>query len=176
MAKWLKACFMACLLLLAVWYVFGISHSSSYAYQMSRQSINGGGAMWLSSSNYMFCASLIPYTGSWNSWDDWAVSVEEDDYSELPRKFTLQQNYPNPFNPATIIEYTLPKTSKVKIQIYNVLGQMVRNLVDELQDQGYKMILWDGKDDRGHELSSGVYFYRIRAGNFVKSKKMILLK
>ena len=110
------------------------------------------------------------------------VEWEEVDQTQLPKEFGLRQNYPNPFNPATVIEYALPKASEVKIQIYNILGQRVRNLVDELQEPGYKMIHWDGKDGNGRDVSSGIYFYRIVARtnqgseDFVKCKKMTLLK
>jgi flagellar hook assembly protein FlgD len=75
-----------------------------------------------------------------------------------------------------VIQYALPKASFVKVQIFNVLGQKVRNLVEEEQEPGYQTIYWDGKDDGGVEVSSGVYFYKIEAGSFVKAKKMTLLK
>ena len=191
MTGWLKTSLRVSLLFLLVWCVFGISYSSSYAYQISRQVLDGGGAAWFSSSNYKLCSSVgqsitgiqegatkTVYTGFWNRWAIWGVSAvdEEDDFSHLPKEFDLRQNYPNPFNPTTIIEYALPKASEVKIRIYNILGQKVRSLVDEHQDAGYKRIQWDGKDDGGNEISSGVYFYRIEAGDFVKCKKMTLLK
>jgi len=146
--------------------------------------------MWLSTTNYQLSSSLGQsisgiqegtaiklYTGFWNPWSVWALPVEEEeDFGQFPREFALSQNYPNPFNPITVIEYALPKASEVKIQIYNILGQKVRSLVDEPQEPGYKRVHWDGKDDRGNEVSSGVYFYRIVAGDFVKSKKMTVLK
>lgn len=179
------------LFLLLVWCIFSMSLSYCAAYQLPRQALNGGGAMWLSTTNYKLSSSLgqsitgvqkgtttIIHTGFWNPWAVWAVPVEEEeeDFSQLPKEFALRENYPNPFNPTTVIEYALPKASQVKIQIYNILGQKVRELVDEPQESGYKMIRWDGKDDKGVEVSSGVYFYRIATGDFVKSKKMILLK
>ena len=179
------------LFLLLVWCIFSMSLSYCAAHQLSRQVLDGGGAMWLSTTNYKLSSSLgqsitgvqkgtttIIHTGFWNPWAVWAVPVEEEeeDFSQLPKEFALRENYPNPFNPTTVIEYALPKASQVKIQIYNILGQKVRELVDEPQEPGYKMIRWDGKDDSGVEVSSGVYFYRIAAGDFVKGKKMILLK
>lgn len=179
------------ILSLVVAFVFSLNSSQVWAYQMARHVLNGGGAMWLETSNYKLSSSLgqsitgvqsdgdtILYTGFWNPWviKMTPVEWEEVDQAELPKEFGLRQNYPNPFNPATIIEYALPKTSEVKIQIYNILGQKMSTLVNEPQEPGYKMIHWDGKDDSGKEVSSGVYFYRIEAGNFVKCKKMILLK
>jgi len=191
MARWLKIFSSAVLLLLLVWCVFGRSHSRSPTYDVPRQVLDGGGAMWLSTASYKLSSSLGQsitgvqggatmkvYTGFWNPWvvEMSPVEWEEEDLTQRPREFDLRQNYPNPFNPTTVIQYALPKASQVKIQIYNILGQKVRNLVDEPQELGYKKIHWDGKDDGGNEVSSGVYFYRIEAGDFVKCKKMILLK
>ncbi|MCK4404108.1 MAG: T9SS type A sorting domain-containing protein [candidate division Zixibacteria bacterium] len=191
MARWLKISSRVSLLLLLVWCIFSMSYSHTLAYQIPRQVLNGGGAMWLSTTSYKLSSSLgqsitgvqatadtILYTGFWNPWvvQTTPVEWEEEDFSQLPKEFDLRQNYPNPFNPTTIIEYALPKVSQVKIRIYNILGQKVRNLVDEPQEPGYKTIHWDGKDDGGNEVSSGVYFYRIEAGDFVKCKKMTLLK
>jgi hypothetical protein len=161
------------------------------ANQIPRQVLDGGGGMWLTSSSYKLSSSLGQsitgtqggttkkvYTGFWNPWVVVMspVEQEEEDLTQLPKEFEISQNYPNPFNPTTVIEYALPKSSDVKIKIYNILGQEVRNLVNERQEAGYKIIGWDGKDDHGMEVSSGIYFYRIVAGNFVKSKKMVLLK
>jgi len=176
---------------LLVLFAFGLSHSSSPAYDIPRQVMDGGGAMWLATSSYKLSSSLAQsitgaqqstsyklYTGFWNPWtvEMSPVEGEEDDANLRPTDFALRQNFPNPFNPTTIIQYALPKASQVRIEIYNVLGQRVRVLVDETQEPGYKTINWDGKDDAGNEASSGVYFCRIQAGSFVKSMKMTLLK
>ncbi|NIN01126.1 MAG: M20/M25/M40 family metallo-hydrolase [candidate division Zixibacteria bacterium] len=96
--------------------------------------------------------------------------------SNLPKEFSLSQNYPNPFNPYTAIEYALPRDCEVKITIYNILGQRVKTLVQEHQKAGHKRIEWDGRDGRGEELATGIYFYRIEAEQFVQTKKMLLLK
>jgi hypothetical protein len=109
----------------------------------------------------------------------WTVAVDveiQEDSDGLPKEFALHQNYPNPFNLTTVIEYALPKSSHVRITIYNVLGQMVRSLVNQKQPAGFKTIQWDGRTDSEAEVSSGVYFYRIMADDFVKCKKMVLLK
>lgn len=89
----------------------------------------------------------------------------------FPREFTLSQNYPNPFNPVTVINYQLPKASNVKLSIYDALGQNVNILVNESQNAGNHQIQWDAR-----AFPSGVYFYRLEAGSFVSSKKMILIK
>ncbi len=93
-----------------------------------------------------------------------------------PNEFSLGQNNPNPFNPACEITYALPIASHVTLNVYNLLGQKVRVLVDEYQSAGYKTVSWDSKDDQGQEVTSGVYFYRIQAGDFTEAKKMLLLK
>jgi hypothetical protein len=94
----------------------------------------------------------------------------------LPQDFTLEQNYPNPFNPTTTIRYALKEDVKVSLKIYNTLGQEVRTLVNEDQSAGFKEIMWDGKNNTGNVVPTGVYMYRIVAGNYVKSQKMMMVK
>ena len=94
----------------------------------------------------------------------------------LPQRFELRQNYPNPFNPSTIIEYTIPFRSRVIIEILNVVGQHVRTLADEMKSAGSYRIEWNGRDDAGTLVSTGVYMYRLSAGDVVQSKKMLLIK
>jgi hypothetical protein len=94
----------------------------------------------------------------------------------LPTEFSLSQNVPNPFNPSTVVEYALPKDAQVNISVYNVLGQHVRTLVNDLQRAGKQTVTWDGTDNGGSTVASGVYFYKIRAGDFSDTKKMLLLK
>ncbi|HEX9912224.1 MAG TPA: T9SS type A sorting domain-containing protein [candidate division Zixibacteria bacterium] len=94
----------------------------------------------------------------------------------LPDKFLLSQNYPNPFNPVTEIKYTLPKDCHVELVIYNALGQKVKTLVNKFQNAGYQMVQWNSRDDRDNEVVSGVYFYKIKAADFVQTKKMVLIK
>ncbi len=91
--------------------------------------------------------------------------------AQIPTKFSLSQNYPNPFNPTTKINYALPNASKVSIKIYDILGRVVKQLVNEFKDAGYYSEIFDGTN-----LASGVYFYRIEAGKFVESKKMVIVK
>jgi hypothetical protein len=105
------------------------------------------------------------------------LKVKGDEKSESkPEHFSLFQNYPNPFNPQTSIKYALPQDAQVKLVIYNVLGQKVKALVDEPQAAGYKIIWWDGKDERGDQVASGIYFYRLEADKFSEVKKMMLVK
>lgn len=96
--------------------------------------------------------------------------------SGTPKTYALSQNYPNPFNPVTAINYQLPNPGKITLTIYNILGQQVKMLVNSSQPAGYYTIRWNGRDNAGINVASGVYFYRIQAGGFVKTKKMLLIK
>jgi hypothetical protein len=89
---------------------------------------------------------------------------------------TLHQNIPNPFNPSTTISFTLPERERVMLSIYDVRGTLVRTLADELVGEGYEERIWDGKDASGNPVGSGVYFYRLTAGDKTLTKKMVLLK
>lgn len=89
---------------------------------------------------------------------------------------TLSQNYPNPFNPSTVISYELPANTRTTLTIYNVLGQEVRTLVDGPETVGAKSVTWDGRDNHGRQVVSGVYLYRLQAGSYVQARKMILMK
>lgn len=91
-------------------------------------------------------------------------------------KTTLEQNYPNPFNPSTIIPFALAAPTRVSLTIYNVKGQRVKTLLNETKDFGRYKVNWDGKNDRGLRVSSGVYYYRLKAGKHVFTKKLVLLK
>ena len=93
-----------------------------------------------------------------------------------PRAYALYQNYPNPFNPVTTIRYDLPIASRVTIQIYNVLGQRVRTLLDREESAGRHHIQWDGRNNSGYELSTGIYFMRFKANDFIRHQKMLLVK
>jgi len=98
------------------------------------------------------------------------------DNPNSPDRFALFQNHPNPFNPETKISYYLPTASYVRLTVYNVLGQKVRTLFDGHQDAGTHTLIWDGKREDGTSLSSGIYFYRMQAGDFRETKKMSLMK
>jgi len=104
------------------------------------------------------------------------VKEEEWDQENIPISFSLKQNYPNPFNPQTIIEYELAGDCEVEIAVYNILGQKVRTLVKEFQKPGQHRVEWDSKDEKGEDVSSGIYFYRIKTPEFSQARKMLLLK
>lgn len=96
--------------------------------------------------------------------------------SSLPVEYHLFQNYPNPFNPTTTIEYQLPRSGEVSLKIYNLIGQTVRNLIDEKQLSGKYSTVWDGKNDNGQLVASGIYFCKIHTQDFLKTMKMILIR
>ena len=94
----------------------------------------------------------------------------------IPNQYTFHQNYPNPFNPVTTLRYDLPENSHVNITIYDMLGRQVKNLINQTQDAGYRSVRWNATDDYGKPVSAGIYLYQIQAGEFVQTKKMMLLK
>lgn len=100
----------------------------------------------------------------------------EEAVESKPTHFNLEQNYPNPFNPETVIRFSLPQDSRVSLRVYNVLGQVVNTLVDEMLPAGNHSVSWDGKSEQGSDVASGVYFYRIKAGNHESIMKMTLLR
>ena len=143
--------------------------------------------------NYGFMGTAIMYAGKdpddpfgedfRNLYFDnsaWPVDVEEEmTEEEVPAEFSLSSNYPNPFNPSTRIQYTVHSKQTplhTTLKIYNIKGQLVRTLVDEPKQAGTYEVTWDGRDAAGDQVASGVYFCRLRAGDFSQSKKMVLMK
>ncbi len=107
---------------------------------------------------------------------DTPTSVDEVPAAGIPKGFSLEQNYPNPFNPSTTIRYSLPAESRVRLNIYNLRGQLVKRLVDRVQQGGAHSIFWNGRDGEEKEVGSGIYIYRIDDGRNRLSRKMLLLK
>jgi hypothetical protein len=106
------------------------------------------------------------------------IKAEPASEGTLPNanKFALGQNYPNPFNPSTEIRYTLPEACHVTLEVFDVSGKRIAVLTNERQTAGSKIAHWNGKDSNGASVSSGVYFYKLQAGEFVEVKKMILAR
>lgn len=114
---------------------------------------------------------LQVFVGS-NAFISQALSGED----VIPDDFELSQNFPNPFNPATSIRFGLPQTAKVSLSVYDILGQRVRTLLDNVQQPaGFHVVRWDGTDNRQRQVASGIYFYRIHSDNFVRTRKMLLV-
>jgi len=104
-------------------------------------------------------------------------SVGIDNRNEtFPQGFALEQNFPNPFNPVTTLRYDLPENSYVNVTVYDMLGRQVRTLVNTTQDAGFRSVIWNATNDYGKPVSAGIYLYQIQAGEFVQTKKMVLLK
>jgi hypothetical protein len=126
------------------------------------------------------------WTGT-SFWDDFMLngidnvitSVRENTpvyNNTVPGDYSLRQNYPNPFNPTTTIEYSLPVSGHVTLEVFNIVGQRIATIVDQVQSAGTWTARWNGKDDAGMTASTGLYFYRLSTNSFVSTKKMMLLK
>ena len=102
--------------------------------------------------------------------------LSEEDIPAIPLITELNQNFPNPFNPSTNISFAVASESYVRIDIYNIRGQRIATLLDEEMPTGYHNIIWHGIDDNDRKVSSGVYFFRMIADDFVSVRRMILLK
>ena len=94
----------------------------------------------------------------------------------LPEIFALHENYPNPFNPVTNITYDLPERIMVRLTIFDITGRRIRQIVNGYQEAGFQSVLWEGTNDRGQPVSGGLYFYQLKAGEFIKTRKMLLIK
>jgi hypothetical protein len=124
---------------------------------------NGPASNWVHLDHVILADSLPP------------VGIADKDVLS-PEGFLLKQNYPNPFNPATTIVYELGKSAEVSLKIYSLTGREVKTLVNEKQSAGSRQAVWDGRDNSGYRVASGVYLYRLQVGNAVQTKKMVLLK
>jgi hypothetical protein len=142
-------------------YMIGYTYSSNFPTQNPYQPTNHG--------SYDAFVTKLYFDGA----DD--VSDELTPFS-LPEKPALDQNYPNPFSLSTEIGFDLPKPSFVSLDIYDILGRKVSTLINEHLTARSKRVQWDGRDNTGVEVTSGVYFYRLQIGDHVEVKKMVLLK
>jgi hypothetical protein len=103
-------------------------------------------------------------------------NMSNSETNVFPGKFQLGQNYPNPFNPVTTLHYDLSENSDVKITIYDMLGREVKTLINKTQDAGSMSVIWNATNDYGKPVSAGIYLYQIQAGEYISTKKMVLLK
>lgn len=156
--------------------------SAQSTYKLDKHSVGGGGGT-IGNENYQSSAivgqpivaqnqndSNHVHTGFWHFVGRVATSVDKRN-SEVPDSFSLKQNYPNPFNPRTKIQYDLPQKVEVRLVVYNLLGRRVATLVNETQQAGSYQITFEASN-----LASGVYIYRIVAGDFTQTRKMMLMK
>jgi hypothetical protein len=129
-------------------------------------------------ATYYYYISAFDFSGNESNLSNRVeiVVLGVSERSGIPTEFGLAQNYPNPFNPVTQIGYQLPKESHVTITIYNTLGVEVATVVDQNEPAGYYTITWDGKDNLGKTVGTGIYLYRMKAGSFTVVKKMVFMK
>lgn len=104
------------------------------------------------------------------------VSADDGLLTNVPANYELAQNHPNPFNPATEIRYALPEKTQLSLKIYDISGKLIKTLKDDIQDAGYHSVIWNGNDEAGNAVSSGIYIYRLESDNYRQSKRMIMLK
>mgnify|MGYP001947857664 CR=1 FL=1 len=119
--------------------------------------------------------SVRDYDRSYTYWYN-NDTLQDVSVNDIPVEFALRQNYPNPFNPTTMIEFDLPEAADVSLVIYDITGRQIRTLVSEAVDAGYKGITWNGRDNMGNGVATGMYIYRLQAGDFVDVKKMTFMK
>ncbi len=138
----------------------GLDKNSKYYWRVTSKNNNGS-------------QSLYSSVGSFSTGNVTSVDPEQQ---VIPANFELAQNYPNPFNPTTSIKYSIPNNNFVSIKVYDMLGREIATLVNDYKNAGNHTINWNGEDNSGQKVASGTYIYRITAGNFVATKKMVLLK
>ncbi len=170
--------------------LLALSLSSAQTYQLGNDVLDDGGRK-MTSSGYVLRGGFGQPTigriegggykaiiGFWHPPYAPGPGVEEDllVLSPVPIVFSLSQNYPNPFGQFTIINYQLPKPTRTALRIYDLSGRVVRTLVDEKQEPGYYRVTWDLREVSGEYLPNGVYFYRIQAGDFISTKKLVALR
>jgi serine protease len=149
----------------------GTTTVKSYKFAAVRSGLVGVGYNASSSDFDNYCvSSVVAASEGWEVMDDGLAEAT------LPQGFSLDQNYPNPFNPKTTISYSLPTTSYVTLEIFNVLGQRVTTLVDQTMGAGQHQVDWNSTDQSGNSVASGIYFYRLTTEGQTLSKKMLLLK
>jgi hypothetical protein len=162
--------------------------STSLSYDLVNDVIDDGGTKMMSSGYVLrgsfgqptigkiASANYVAYIGFWHPYPA-GPGIEEEVYGRMaPLVFSLSQNHPNPVTSSTIIKYSLAHDVKVELAVYNSAGQRIRDLVHELQEPGYYSLSWDLRDVSGEQVPNAVYFYRIVAGDYVKTRKMVILR
>jgi serine protease len=151
--------------------LIGGTNIGSYKWASATSGLVGCGYNAANSDFDNFCVSSVVSAS-----DGWVEMGEGQSEVSLPVGFTLNQNYPNPFNPSTVITYSLTTSADVELIVVNVLGQQIRTLVNQYQSSGDHSVVWDGRDQGGNQVASGIYFYRMTSAGAVDTKKMLLMK
>lgn len=156
--------------------IFVTTATMVYALEIATQDViwstSNAGRLTIS-ENRLYIAG---FDGTVYAYEGITTDIDDDINESLPSEYILYQNYPNPFNPTTEITYSIPRRTKVSIKIYNLIGQEVATLVDEVKSAGTYTTMWDGTTNLGIQVSSGIYLYRLITDNFSQTKKMLLLK
>jgi subtilisin family serine protease len=139
--------------------------SSAYGIKIHIEDQSGNAAEWILDPAIKVGNFNIP-----------TIVTDNQEQALIPQKFALLQNYPNPFNPSTTMSFALPKRERVKIKIYDILGREIRTLVNKTMQAGIKKVEWDGRDNKGNPVPTGIYFYKLEAGDFTDIKKMLMIK
>lgn len=105
-----------------------------------------------------------------------SINAVNENINILPNKYALYQNYPNPFNPSTVITYSIMNPENVKLEVFNIVGEKIATLINQVQTAGVHSIAWNSENENGISVNSGVYLLKIQAGSFSKVQKMLLLK
>ncbi len=148
---------------------------ATYGFNMKAGIFANGGVLDSDSFNFTKTSGPVPAgaIAAFSS-EDWELNPAAEE--TVPEEFVLQQNYPNPFNPSTAISYQLSRAEKVSIIIYDLAGRQVRQLVNEQKEAGSYTVQWDGRNQAGQAVASGLYIYQIQAGEFAESRKMLFTK
>jgi len=155
--------------------IYNIGYESLLILQLQSVDVWRGGIQgvdWVSLGQNSWLYNADPKTYA----DFNITTAVDDDVADIPKAYKLFVNYPNPFNPTTMIQYYVPTESKVTLLISDVNGDLVKTLVDGVQRAGQKSATWNGRNNRGQLVASGMYFYRLSAEGFSQTRKMILLK
>jgi hypothetical protein len=178
-------------ILICIFIIYSLNTEAQY---LVGQSAFGNGGSSISGSEYGITGTLgqsvtgittglsnNEYSGFWYQENSIPTGVEKNLQNDLSKEYNLAQNYPNPFNPSTIITYSVPKTCLVTLKVYNILGKEVATLVNGQKTAGNYSVQFSAKGGsapggNAGNLASGIYFYRMQSGNFVQTKKLILLK
>jgi hypothetical protein len=186
-----KIHFAICIFILICINTFGSENSKSDTgnkaadanYLINRYVISSGGCINASNTNFQLCSTIgetfadrMQGTNSTIQLGFWSeglflTDVGDKSNTGIPKTFDLMQNFPNPFNPSTYIEFQIANQGFVSLKVYDLLGREVNTLVNEEKPAGYYKVTWNAAN-----LPSGIYFYRLKAGDYIKTKKMILLK
>jgi len=129
----------------------------------------------LSGFTYDYRLGDVDYNTAMFYHNDLTIRIEVN-YTTIPDNFSLQPAYPNPFNPITTISYSIPVTSRIELYIYDIKGDLVRKLVNNVENPGFKQVVWKGRNEYGKNVHNGVYIYSLQAGDYHESKKILLIR